>query len=444
MGALSTSTNTAESLFPSWKEEVNRRVAAHMSHRGHSAAQPSGTVGDRTTPASRAAQAAARVAARYASAPTYSEMLAREALAAACAAEAASRAAQHAHAAAQYVLAGLEAASAANPEWDPRESPSPAFEFRSDQSTTAVPADSPGLDVVVEETPKANHPALEQPIQATAPTATPGELRKRRRVVVEALESDRLELSWPAPAAANAGEVPGSGVAEPIFANLIQFPREVVATRKMRPRRVEGPLSTSAPESQLSIFEVDPGSISIQPSLAALDEPVAPAWMCEEWAGTQFAEPPQESIVEEPEPVAPPLSTIQLASLSRRFLALAVDCTLVVGAFVGIAALVLHAAKALPSLHTIEFISALSVLVLGSAYQSLFSTLTSATPGMWYAGIVLRTLEGIIPTRRQRCARLMALPLSIVPLGLGLAWSLFDDNHLTWHDRLSGTYLRKR
>ena len=38
----------------------------------------------------------------------------------------------------------------------------------------------------------------------------------------------------------------------------------------------------------------------------------------------------------------------------------------------------------------------------------------------------------------------MALPLSVLPVGLGLAWALFDDNRLTWHDRLSQTYLRKR
>jgi hypothetical protein len=28
-------------------------------------------------------------------------------------------------------------------------------------------------------------------------------------------------------------------------------------------------------------------------------------------------------------------------------------------------------------------------------------------------------------------------------MGLGLAWAIFDENHLCWHDRLSQTYLRK-
>jgi len=26
---------------------------------------------------------------------------------------------------------------------------------------------------------------------------------------------------------------------------------------------------------------------------------------------------------------------------------------------------------------------------------------------------------------------------------LGVAWALFDEDHLCWHDRLSRTYLRK-
>ena len=63
---------------------------------------------------------------------------------------------------------------------------------------------------------------------------------------------------------------------------------------------------------------------------------------------------------------------------------------------------------------------------------------------MRYAGIGLCTLDGFNPSRAQRCWRLMALVLSVLPLGLGLVWALFDDNRLTWHDRMSRTYLRKR
>jgi hypothetical protein len=33
--------------------------------------------------------------------------------------------------------------------------------------------------------------------------------------------------------------------------------------------------------------------------------------------------------------------------------------------------------------------------------------------------------------------------LSAVPAGLGLAWAIFDRDHLSWHDRLTRTYQRK-
>lgn len=63
---------------------------------------------------------------------------------------------------------------------------------------------------------------------------------------------------------------------------------------------------------------------------------------------------------------------------------------------------------------------------------------------MKYAQIGLVTFEGLIPDRAQRCTRLAALLVSALPMGFGLAWSLFDDDHLSWHDRLSRTYLCRR
>ena len=38
--------------------------------------------------------------------------------------------------------------------------------------------------------------------------------------------------------------------------------------------------------------------------------------------------------------------------------------------------------------------------------------------------------------------RVGALLLSALPLGMGLLWAVFDEDHLGWHDRISGTYQR--
>jgi uncharacterized RDD family membrane protein YckC len=62
---------------------------------------------------------------------------------------------------------------------------------------------------------------------------------------------------------------------------------------------------------------------------------------------------------------------------------------------------------------------------------------------MKYAHIALCTFDDDNPTAPQRRRRLVALILSLLPVGLGVAWAIFDEDHLTWHDRLSGTYLRR-
>jgi hypothetical protein len=62
---------------------------------------------------------------------------------------------------------------------------------------------------------------------------------------------------------------------------------------------------------------------------------------------------------------------------------------------------------------------------------------------MKYARISLCTFDDEKPTRAQMRSRLGALLLSVAPIGLGVAWAIFDEDHLSWHDRLSRTYLRR-
>ena len=125
-------------------------------------------------------------------------------------------------------------------------------------------------------------------------------------------------------------------------------------------------------------------------------------------------------------------------------MALMVDASLILATFLSVALLFASHARQMPGPRIVELCSALALLAIAAAYQALFLTLVRATPGMWYAGIALCTLDGCHTSRAQRCGRLTALLLSVLPLGLGVAWALFDDAHLTWHDRLSKTYLRMR
>ncbi|MDR3754954.1 MAG: RDD family protein, partial [Terracidiphilus sp.] len=149
-----------------------------------------------------------------------------------------------------------------------------------------------------------------------------------------------------------------------------------------------------------------------------------------------------DELLEEPEPR--PAPGIEPAPMSRRLLATFVDCTLIAGALVAAATLAAYNTSELPGLRALEFPAAVALLAIGVAYYTCFTTLARATPGMRYAGIALSSFSGYTTSRSQRCGRLLALLLSVLPLGLGMVWSLFDDAGLTWHDRLSKTYLRKR
>lgn len=358
----------------------------------------------RPTHGSRAALAAARVAERYAQAPSYSEFLADEARSAMRAAEAASKAAQQARAAVQYVLDGLEAATA------PESVPQPEFEASTESASRETPASQ-----LLDE--RSSFRSGKKPEQA-------------RR------------LAGPEASAEPFGDPRDAEAGEPIYANLIQFPRQMVATRRMRPRRAEGPLAAAPAQSQLSIFEVDPGSISTLPA-PAIDEPAAPVWMRAEESRSEFEPQPEEKLLEE-SPHPAPQASIKLAPLNRRLMAVVVDASLILVAFLPLPLLLASRAGQMPGLRTIELAAALALLGIGVAYQALFLVLARATPGMRYAGIALSTFEGQHPSRAQCCRRLAALLLSVVPLGLGLVWALFDDDHLMGHDRLSKTYLRMR
>lgn len=385
-----------------------------MSRKATFASESTPAHDGRPTYGSRAAQAAARVAERYAQAPSYSELLADEARNAMRAAEAASKAAQQAQAAVQYVLDGLEAAAA----------PGLISQQEFEDSDAPMSHGTPDSQLLDEPTPFF-------PARRTAQAGWPGER-----------EDDRQALTSPGAAAEAFEGSRADDAGEPIYANLIHFPRPMIATRRMRPRRAEGPLADAPAKPQLSIFEVDPGSISTE-AAPSFDEPTAPVWMRADRSKTVFEAQPVVNLPEESLRPAPQAS-IKLAPLNRRLMALVVDVSLTFAAFLSLAMLLISRAGYLLGLRTFELVTVLAVLAVGAAYQALFVELARDTPGMRYAGIALSTLEGQLPSREQRYMRLAGFLLSVVPLGLGLVWAIFDDDHLMGHDRLSKTYLRLR
>jgi len=190
-----------------------------LKSKATSASEPAGPTEIRHPRGSRAAQAAARVAARYANVPSYNEMLSREARAAVDAAKAASKAVQQAQAAFQYVLDGLEAAN--SPEFESQ--PEPISERRAAPAMVPPPQKLPERPQIHRETALAPSWELEADAQLDETASHEALPRYDRPSITEA------NLDEP------------SESAQPIYANLIEFPREMIATRRVRPRRAEGP-----------------------------------------------------------------------------------------------------------------------------------------------------------------------------------------------------------
>ena len=227
--------------------------------------------------------------------------------------------------------------------------------------------------------------------------------------------------------------------AMPLPANLIEFPRELVATRKARPRLAEGPLREELPpEPQLRIFEVEPEQISTEPVSAEETVSEAPVWqgMLLDARPTSAALAVREVAVSGPVDIAP---------VSRRLMAGMVDGCCVGAALIGFATVAsyisgpeLQAMSKAMLAGAVAFTFAVAALM----YQLLFFSLNEATPGMRYARIGLCTFAEMNPTRKQKRRRVLAQVLAVCPLGLGLLWVLLDDDRLGWHDRISRVYQR--
>jgi len=250
----------------------------------------------------------------------------------------------------------------------------------------------------------------------------------------------------------------------PLSANLIEFPRHLIASRKARPRHAEGPLregEDAAPGSgQLRIFEVDPAHIGTSPEAV---DPAAPQWSSIWLEAPARAEQPAPALDTQTGQVCETVTPAPMpASIARRTAAAAVN-----GALLMAGLLVFTAGFLLTQRHTIvrpasvplrgllghiasgTGIPSGTALAAGAVsfflyllYQALFFSLSVATPGMRCARIALCTFADNNPTRSAMRRRIVAVVLSLCPLGLGLFWAVLDKERLSWHDRVCRMYQR--
>jgi uncharacterized RDD family membrane protein YckC len=74
-------------------------------------------------------------------------------------------------------------------------------------------------------------------------------------------------------------------------------------------------------------------------------------------------------------------------------------------------------------------------------YFALFTIFGGTTPGMMMRSLQVVSFSGEPPTPRQMLLRSVGYILSAGTFFLGFLWAMWDEDELTWHDRLSRTHL---
>ena len=130
-----------------------------------------------------------------------------------------------------------------------------------------------------------------------------------------------------------------------------------------------------------------------------------------------------------------------VASLEERRFAAAIDIACLLFAYGGFLALF----GSLGGQFTLSKLSAavygVTFAIVYLQYFALFTIFGGTTPGMILRGLQVTSFTGDSPTPRQMLLRSAGYILSAGTFFLGFFWAWWDEDALTWHDRLSHTYL---
>jgi uncharacterized RDD family membrane protein YckC len=130
-----------------------------------------------------------------------------------------------------------------------------------------------------------------------------------------------------------------------------------------------------------------------------------------------------------------------VASLAERRIAAFLDAGCLLFAYGGFLTLFgsLGGEFTLSKLSAAVYIATVALFYL--QYFALFTVFGGATPGMMLRGLEVVGFSGEPPTTRQLLARSAGYILSAGSFFLGFLWAYWDEDQLTWHDRISRTYL---
>jgi uncharacterized RDD family membrane protein YckC len=203
------------------------------------------------------------------------------------------------------------------------------------------------------------------------------------------------------------------------------------------------PTAAASPPRQVALFDDRPKIIpfeTIGRSRAPARPPRRQERSTESRSGVRADQPPldlrppaasQRRNVNYDAKVAPPRLRLKAAAVDALLVAL--------GAAVAVGILYARGGE-LPFTGRALLPSVGALAALGLFYQLFWCVLGRETAGMRCFGLELLTFDGHRPAAHQYVLRFIVTCLGVVAVGIGPAWSLVDDETLTWQDLLSKTF----
>ena len=129
--------------------------------------------------------------------------------------------------------------------------------------------------------------------------------------------------------------------------------------------------------------------------------------------------------------------------LVTRIVAFAADAAIINAVAIGVGLVVAVGLSLFHLPHDVEVVLAaiggVAAIAWGIGYFTFFWSTTGQTPGDRMLSIEVRRDNGERLHMRRAFVRVLALPLSVIPLGAGLVLILFDRRRRALHDLLVGT-----
>jgi len=203
------------------------------------------------------------------------------------------------------------------------------------------------------------------------------------------------------------------------------------------------PSSGAAPEIEEFAFTIAIGR-SAKPSLDASDSsPELDSAHME----IDVSQPPAAPPIESPqEPSSSPRASIDsqlypVASLADRVTAALLDGAFLLLAYGGFFLFFTAFGGQFTSSKLTAAVGLATFSIFYFQYFALFTVLAGATPGMMLRGLRVTSFSGEPPALRLLLLRSLGYLFSAASFLLGFLWAYWDEDSLTWHDRLSHTYL---